>query len=152
MPRQNMIVIALGMMALAALPLTQARAQSGDALAHAERTCADYGVRPNTADFNICVTRAAAAFDQGLPAVADQQAALVRDANDLCRSYGIAPATLGYRECVNNEITRRTSAHSVRYVPYEAPHATATIDAFGFRYDSDGNLIDRDGYPIRAVQ
>jgi hypothetical protein len=36
-------------------------------------------------------------------------------------------------------------------MPYEAPHRVAAIDSFGFRYDGAGNLIDRDGYPIRAV-
>jgi hypothetical protein len=151
MSRQNMIVVALGTVALAAWPLAHASAQSGDALAHAENTCVVHGVTPNTAAFDTCVDRAAWAFQQGQPAMAGRQAALVRDANDLCRSYGIAPQSLGYRQCVNNEIDRRSSTRAIRYVPYEAPRRVATIDSFGFRYDRDGNLIDQDGYPIRAV-
>ena len=151
MSRQNMIAVALGTAALAALPLAHASAQSGDALAHAENTCTVHGVTPNTAAFDACVDRAAWAFEQGRPATAGREAALVRDANDLCRSYGIAPQSLGYRQCVNSEIDRRSSTHAVRYMPYEAPHRVAAIDSFGFRYDGAGNLIDRDGYPIRAV-
>ncbi len=148
MLRQNMIVVALGTVALAALPLAHANAQSGDAVAHAESTCVNHGVAPRTADFDICVNRAASAFDQGLPDVAERQAGLVRDANDVCRSYGIAPATLGYRECVSSEIERRT-AQPARYIP--AARSAMTVDAYGFRYDAHGNLFDRDGYPIRPV-
>jgi hypothetical protein len=151
MSRQNMIVVALGTVVLAAWPLAHASAQSGDALAHAENTCAARGVTPNTAAFETCVDRAAWAFQQGQPVAAGQQAALVRDANDLCTSYGIAPQSLGYRQCVNSEIDRRSSPRAMRDVPRETPHRVAAIDSFGFRYDSEGNLIDRDGYPIRAV-
>jgi len=31
------------------------------------------------------------------------------------------------------------------------PHATAAIDSFGFRYDAAGNVLDNDGFVIRAV-
>jgi hypothetical protein len=151
MSRQNLIVMAVGATALVIWPLTHAIAQSGDAVAHAENICMAYGVGPNTPAFNACVDRAASAYDQGRPSAAQQEAAIIRDANDLCRSYGIAPATRGYRECVGHEIDRRTSMHPVRYMSDETPRATARIDAFGFHYDSDGNLIDKDGYPIRAV-
>ncbi len=146
--RQNMIVVALGTVALAALPLAHANAQSGDAVAHAETTCIDHGVVPKTAEFDICVSRAASAFDQGLPEAAERQAALVRDANDLCHSYGIAPETLGYRQCVSTEIERRM-ARPVRYVPVS--QGSMTVDAYGFRYDSEGNLFDRSGHAIRPV-
>ena len=48
MSRLNMIVIAVGGFAVAAVLPLAARAQSGDALAHAENICLEYGVGPNS--------------------------------------------------------------------------------------------------------
>src|SRR6185312_12811125 len=44
-----------------------ARAQSGDALAHAERTCLDQGIGPHSVTFDACTERAASAYDRGAP-------------------------------------------------------------------------------------
>lgn len=154
MSRQNVIFVVLCGLAIAAFPVAQAGAQSGDALAHAESTCMAYGVGPDSAGFETCVDRAALAFDRGEPDAAYRQAAIVRDAHDLCRSYGIAPATLGFKQCVGSEIEKRSVAtYTIRYAqPYgERPHAAIVIDDYGFTYDRDGNLLDRNGYVIRYV-
>lgn len=156
MKRQNMIVIALGTLAVAgaAVPFTSANAQSGDALAQAEQTCIGNGLRPNNAAFETCVSRSAFDFDRGQPEMAARDAVMVRDANDVCRSYGISPLTLGYRQCVGNQIEKSTIAgYNIRYdVPtYDSPHAAVAVDRFGFRYDAEGNLLDSDGFVIRAV-
>jgi hypothetical protein len=152
--KTNMIVIALGTAALAGIPLSHANAQSGDAVANAEQTCISNGVQPNDADFNTCVRRTAAVYDEGLADQAATQAVMVRNANDVCRSYGISPMTLGYKQCVGNELEKSTIAsYNISYVPgYDAaPHATAAVDTYGFRYDAEGNVIDNQGYVIRAV-
>ena len=153
MKRQNMIVIALGTLAIAgaAVPFTAANAQSGDALAQAERTCIDNGLRPGPA-FDTCVSRAALDYDRGLPEIAARDALMVRDASDVCQSYGIAPMSLGYRQCVGNELGRSTvQAYTIDVPVYEVPHATVAVDRFGFRFDAEGNVLDNDGFVIRAV-
>jgi hypothetical protein len=146
------ILSALGGVALALAPVAYAHAQSGDALANAERTCMDNGVGPNSAGFNTCVNRAALAYDRGEPEVGDHQAALVRDALDLCRSYGLAATTLGFKQCVANETDRRVAdAEHISYLTAEQPHQGVVVDDYGFQYDRDGNLLDPNGYVIRYV-
>jgi len=115
MSRLNMIVLALGSFTIAAaLPLA-VRAQSGDALAHAERTCLDYGIGPNSVAFDTCVGRAAGAYDRGEPGLAVAEARRISDARQACMAYDIDPMTLGYRQCVANETGR--SATRISYVP-----------------------------------
>ena len=154
MSRQNVIYAALGGLALAAAPLVAANAQSGDALAHAERACIDYGVSPNSAGFDVCVDRAAFAFDRGAPNTAYREVALVRNANNACLSYGLAPHSLGYKGCVDNEIDHGApmAAYTNNYVPVIRPHVAVLIDRYGQAYDRDGNLLDRNGYVIEYAQ
>lgn len=57
MNRRNTILIALGAAAAAVLLATPADAQSGHALALAEKACLDRGVTPNTVAFDRCVER-----------------------------------------------------------------------------------------------
>ena len=109
MLRYNVLMIALGSMAIAAVtPRQVADAQSGQALVFAEHTCLDYGVTPSTEAFESCVKRASRAFDRGEPDLAYMHARLTRDAGDACQSYGVEPETLGYRQCVDTQIDRRT--------------------------------------------
>jgi len=50
---------------------------------------------------------------------------------------------VGYRECVATEIDRRAvTAYQVRYVPG---------DRYGFYYDANGNLRDRNGELVRVM-
>jgi hypothetical protein len=152
MSRQTVFLAALGGFALALAPLAYANAQSGDAVAHAERTCLDYGIGPNAAGFETCVDRAAFAYDRGEPDVADQQAATVRNAQDICRSYGLAAHSMGYRQCMANEMERRVAdAERINFLTVEQPHRGVVVDDYGFQYDSDGNLLDPKGYVIRYV-
>ena len=107
MRRHHLIVLALaGGLGIAGVsPL--ALAQTGDALVHAERTCFDYGIAPNSAAFDACVRRTAIAYDRGLPTLAEREASVAASARNTCLRYGIDPHTLGYRQCVNNELDRR---------------------------------------------
>ncbi len=149
MIRGTMLATALGGLALLGVPSSAARAQSGDALANAERTCLDYGVRPHTDSYDVCVSRAANAFDDGAPDLAYRQARAVLAARDTCASIGARPNTMGYRQCLNVEIDRHAGRpYEIQYVPADRPHATVRIDESGTRYDRDGNVVDRYGYVI----
>jgi hypothetical protein len=144
MSRLNTVFVALGSLAIAATPLANSHAQSGDALANGELICRQYGVRTGTAAFDTCVSRAAWAYDRGEPGLAALEAQRVGDARNICLSYGLAPQSLGYRECVATEIDRRAlRSYDIRYVP--------SSDRYGFYYDANGNLRDRNGELIRAV-
>src|SRR5947209_3655567 len=159
--KRQLIFVAVGALAVigAASILSQAQAQSGGALAQAEQTCIGNGLSPRGTAFDTCVRRSAFDYDRGQPELAARDSVMVRDADEVCQSYGIAPMTLGYRQCVGNQIEKSTIAgYNIRYdVPaytvrtYDGPHATAMIDRFGFRFDADGNLLDSDGFVIRAV-
>ncbi|HYD06968.1 MAG TPA: hypothetical protein VEC60_14635, partial [Reyranella sp.] len=97
-----------------ALPLV-VRAQSGDALAHAEQTCLDHGVGPSTVNFDLCVGRAARAFDRAEPAAAAAEAQRIADATGTCMSYDMDPMTLGYRQCMATESRRGRT--EISFVP-----------------------------------
>jgi hypothetical protein len=114
--RLNMIVIAVGGLAIvAALPFA-VRAQSGDALAKAENTCLDYNVGPNSVAFDTCVGRTARAYDRGYPAAAAAEARNVAEARETCLSYDIEPMTLRYRQCMANETNQiALSSYEGRY-------------------------------------
>lgn len=144
MSRLTAIFVALGSMGIAAIPLASGHAQSPASMVDAARTCRDYGVIPGAAAYDTCINRTAAAYDRGAPGLAAGEAQRVADARDLCQSYGIAPYTLGYRECVATEIDRRAvRTYETRYVQ--------TGDRYGFYYDINGILRDRNGDLVRAV-
>ena len=82
------------------------RAQSGDALAHAERTCLDNGVGPYSATFDICTERSATAYDEGQPSLATAEAHRVAQATKLCMSYDLDPQTLGYHQRIAQQTDR----------------------------------------------
>jgi hypothetical protein len=100
--RLNTIFLALGSFIAVAVPIT-ARAQSGDALAHAEQTCLDNGLGPTAVAFDTCVGRVASDYDRGEPAVANIEAQRIADAQQACLAYGVEPMTLNYRQCVADE-------------------------------------------------
>jgi len=135
--RLNIIFLALGGFAAVAVPFS-VRAQSGDALAQAERTCLDYGLGPSSVAFDSCVARAASAYDQGEPGLANLEASRVADARQACLSYGIEPMTLGYRQCVANEASLRR--YEITYVPNS-----------GFHYDAYGVVRDRNGDRVPPI-
>ena len=116
MSRLTMIAFAVGGFAVAAILPLAARAQSGDALAHAEHTCANSGIGPGSVAFDSCVSRAAWAYDRAEPGLAVAEAQRLADARDACLSYDIDPMTLGYRQCLASE-RRRSSRYAISYVP-----------------------------------
>jgi hypothetical protein len=114
MSRLTVIVIAVSGFAVAATLPFAARAQSGDALAHAENICLEHGLGPHSVAFETCVSHAARAYDRGEPERAAVEARKVGDAAQACLSYDIEPMTLGYRQCLANETGRITVS---RYEP-----------------------------------
>jgi hypothetical protein len=151
MTRGTMLALALGGLVLAGTPFASANAQSGDALAHAERVCSNNGVRPYSDAYNACVDRTAEDFDRGAPNVAYSTAGAYGDASQVCSSYGLNPHSLGYSGCINNEVTRRGDTIQALSVPDDTPHIAVTYDSYGFGYDRQGNLLDSGGYVIRPV-
>ncbi|HZQ00505.1 MAG TPA: hypothetical protein VFB13_13260 [Reyranella sp.] len=148
MTRGTLLAVAAGGLVAAGAPLSAATAQSGDALANAERTCLDYGVRPHTDSYDVCVSRTGAAFDQGAPELAYSEARAVMAARDDCLSMGARPETMGYRRCLNVEIDRHAGrGYAIQYAP-DAPHRVVRMDEYGTRYDRDGNVVDQYGYVI----
>ena len=151
MTRGAMLALAMGGLVLAGTPFTAANAQSGDALAHAERACSDAGVRPYSSAYNTCVDRAADDFYRGAPELAYDSAHVIGSANNVCASYGIDPHSLGYSQCIDNEASRGPDTIQALVVLDDTPHAAVVFDSFGFGFDSDGNLLDSHGYVIRPV-
>jgi hypothetical protein len=141
MTRGTLLAIAVGGLVFTGAPCVAANAQSGDALARAERTCLDNGVRPSSNAYNSCVNRVADAFWQGAPDVAYDTARAMGVASRRCLAYGIDPQSLGYSQCVDNESLRRGAALDV-------PHVAIGFTAEGYGYDRYGNLLDRYGHVI----
>jgi len=106
------IFVAVGALLAGVTPYA-VHAQSGDALAHAERTCLDQGLGPHSVTFDACTERAASAYDQGAPALAADEAHRVAEAQQACMSYDLDPQTLGYHQCVAQETDRPT--YALRY-------------------------------------
>jgi len=113
MPRSKLrlytIFLAVGAFLAGAVPLA-VRAQSGDALAHAERVCLDQGIGPYSVTFDTCTERAASAYDEGEPGLAPLEARRVAEARQACMSYDLDPQTLGYHQCIAHESDRPTQA------------------------------------------
>ena len=113
-PRLYTVFLALGAFVAGAVPFV-VRAQSGDALAHAEQICLDHGIGPYNVTFDTCVARAAQAHDLAEPGRASAEARRVDNARQTCMSYDIDPNTLGFHQCVANE--SRPRSYAVSSVP-----------------------------------
>ncbi len=129
-----------------------------------EQACVDYGFGPGTSAYGNCVARERAARTGGRVSADYAEVNLTRDAHDACYSYGLQPRTASYDRCVGREIDARRyrSEASERAYPSAATYAyveprPATIgqvafrDEFGFRYDSQGNRLDRNGNIISPL-
>lgn len=110
--RVNIVFLALGAFIAGVAPYA-VRAQSGDALARAEKTCLDNGVGPRTVAFDTCVSRAADALAHGEPQAAAAEAQRLSDARETCMSYDLDPMTLGYHQCISSE----TRKHHIAALP-----------------------------------
>jgi hypothetical protein len=115
MSRLNTVFFALGAFVAGAVPFA-ARAQSGDALAHAELVCKEHGAVPYSVTFDTCVSRAAQAYDRAEPGRASAEARRIADARQTCMSYDIDPMTLGFHQCVAGE-SRKRSTYAINVVP-----------------------------------
>jgi hypothetical protein len=151
MTRATMIALAMGGLVLAGTPFAAANAQSGDALAHAERACSDSGVYPYSNAYNACVDRAADSFYRGAPDIAYDSAREIGSASRMCLSYGLDPHSMGYSQCVDNEVGRSADTVQALSVPDDTRHVAVARDSYGFGYDREGNLLDSGGYVIRPV-
>ncbi len=151
MNRGTMLALAMGGLVLAGTSFTAAHAQSGDALAHAERACSDAGVKPYSSTYNACVDRASTDFYRGAPEIAYDTAQTMGDASRVCASYGLDQHSLGYSQCVDNEANRSPDTVQALSVPDDTPHIAVSHDSYGFGYDREGNLLDQHGYVIKPV-
>ncbi len=122
--------------------------------------CVDYGFVPGTIAYNRCVERTHAARLAGRVARGYAEAQLANDARDACLSYGLDPRDTYYGRCVTREMDARRFRADQAYVPPDiypqpayAPPAPppppagvqAFRDEYGFRYDGQGNRLDKYG-------
>jgi hypothetical protein len=130
-----------------------------------ERNCFDYGFTPGTGPFERCVQREARAREAGRVNRDYAEARLLGDARGACSDYGIERNTRGFDKCVTREVEFRRyrsqseMTPSAGYAAYAVPRtptpdvgdrASRTRsegfrDELGFRYDGDGNRLDRNG-------
>ena len=153
---------------------TQAVADPGPViLAGSEQACLDYGFPPGTIGYDRCVTREHEARLRGRVAATYSEGQVAEDARSACYSYGLEPATPRYDRCVNRELDARRYRSSVAYSSPASGYTTVTTystqstnpapyyaepvrntppagvqafkDEYGFRYDGQGNRLDRNG-------
>jgi hypothetical protein len=153
---------------------TQAVADPGPVvLTSSEQACVDYGFTPSTVGYDRCVSREHEARLRGRVVATYSQAQLADDARAACYSYGLERGTARFDRCVGREIDARAYRGSVAYTnpgtgyttvttyssqavdpaPYYTQPAKPTPpagvqafrDEYGFRYDGQGNRLDRNG-------
>jgi hypothetical protein len=135
-----------------------------------ERDCLDYGFTPGTASYDRCVQRDAHAREAGRMNRDYDQARLSEDARSACYDYGLTQGTPRYDNCVAREVDARryreqgqmsAPTQTYTYTQYSAPAYTpdpyvvqqpaatsgqqAFHDEYGFRYDAQGDRLDRNG-------
>jgi hypothetical protein len=118
--------------------------------------CVEYGFVPNTIAYDRCVEREHAARVAGRMARGYAEAQLTADARDACASYGLPSGSIYYGRCVDREMAARRYREQAAVadtftqpVPPAAPPPPAGVEAFrdeyGFRYDGQGNRLDKYG-------
>ena len=126
---------------------------------------------PGTVGYDRCVSREHEARLRGRVARTYSEAQLADDARAACLSYGLEPVSPHYDRCVGREMDARRYRDDAAavYVPASPPVATvypspsypaapyvetrnadttgvqAFRDEYGFRYDAQGNRLDRYG-------
>lgn len=78
------------------------------ASSQAEQTCAQHGVQPRSAAWELCLSHVTRAYEWGEHTLANQLARAAGDARVNCLESGQRPETQGYRACVNKEIEARS--------------------------------------------
>jgi hypothetical protein len=162
-----LVVSAIGLSAAACSytsTTTQATAPVPAYRSGAEQACVDYGFRTGTDSYNRCVVRESEARARGRMPITYTAASLAADAQAACYSYGLTPGSSTYDRCVGREIDARryreeavvttttyTTPAPASTTVYTPPASTppagvqAFRDEYGFRYDGQGNRIDRNG-------
>jgi len=140
---------------------------------NSEQACLDYGFPPGTIGYDRCVTREREARLRGRVVASYSESQLAGDARAACYSYGLEPATARFDRCMNRELDARRYRGGVAYntpalgyttvttystqaaspTPYYAEPVRNTPpagvqafkDEYGFRYDGQGNRLDRNG-------
>jgi hypothetical protein len=134
------------------------------ALTQSERTCLDYGFASGSGPYDRCVQRESSARAAGRANRGYAEARLLDDSRNACSDYGLDRGTQRYDSCVSREVDARRyreqsqmapqPVYAPDYAPAPAPYAyvaprttgtAVTRDEFGFRYDAEGNRIDRNG-------
>jgi hypothetical protein len=137
-----------------------------------ERNCLDYGFAAGSIGYDRCAQREQAARQAGRMDRNYAEGRLVNDARGACYDYGLERGTQRYDNCVTREVdARRYRAQGEVYSPSQttttyttystapayAPAPTypdrqrpavgvaVSTDEFGFRYDGQGNRVDRNG-------
>ena len=165
----KLFVVVAASLAAAACSYTETRTAAPYRMPGSEQACLDYGFRAGTEAYNRCVIRESEARAQGRVTQDYTTVRLDADARNACYSYGLTPGTAMYDRCVGREIdARRYREQAAPYYPapasaavYPAPAYPAAPyvetrptppagvqvfrDEYGFRYDGQGNRIDRNG-------
>jgi len=145
----------------AAAPYTETRAVTAS-----ERNCLDYGFTPGNMGYDRCVQREQSARQAGRMDRNYAEGRLVEDARGACYDYGLERGTQRYDNCVTREVDARRyreqgevyspSRTTTTYMTYSTAPAypeqqrpavgvVVSSDEFGFRYDGQGNRVDRNG-------
>lgn len=155
---------------------TQAVVPGPIVLTGSEQACMDYGFVAGTVGYDRCVTREREARLRGRVVATYSEGQLADDSRSACYSYGLEPATPRYDRCVSRELDARRYRGSVAYNGPTPGYTTVTTystqtvnpgpyyveparndppagvqafkDEFGFRYDGQGNRLDRNGNVI----
>jgi hypothetical protein len=133
-----------------------------------QQNCLDYGFVAGSGPYDRCVQRESSARAAGRMERSYAEARLVEDARGACYDYGLQQGTARYDNCVGREVDARRyreQGQTTVSAPYYAPQYTAAPapapyveqrtaattgtpvfqDEFGFRYDAEGNRLDRQG-------
>ncbi len=95
--------LASGAMAFAAPPVPPTSSQS-----RAETACHDQEIRPNSPEWELCLSHVTRAYDWGETNFATKLAHGAGDARKACMASGLTPGSLGYRTCIEVEVDART--------------------------------------------
>jgi hypothetical protein len=74
----------------------------------AEATCEQYGVRPHSAAWELCLSHVTRAYEWGEFSLASQLAHAAGQADESCLYRGISSTAAGYRSCISHEIEAKS--------------------------------------------
>jgi hypothetical protein len=169
-PPKMMAALSVGFLAAAcASPYDRQASMPLRMASVSQQNCLDYGFVAGSEAYDRCVQREANARAAGRMDRSYAEARLVEDARGACYDYGLQQGTQRYDNCVGREVDARRwreQAQPTASAPHYAPQYTPTPapapyyveqrtaattgtpvfqDEFGFRYDAEGNRLDRQG-------